>query len=693
MIARFAAAFLIAISLGAQALSPRILWEATTPATVTTFDAAAADSAGNLFVVGAEPTQLGSCIVTLKYALSGGAVLWRKTSCAVAVASGHAIAVDRADNVVITGTVGLTGGRSDVKTIKYSGSDGSILWEKAFDLGAGTDFAETGIRAVFDSANNVIIGATGGAASSVLLKYIGTDGSLVWQSPASLLARIAVDSDGNIFTAGRFNTASGLDWALTKHSGAAGGVLWRKTLGLAGASAANYLALESDGSVIATGTVVASGQNDMRTIKYAGADGAVLWDRAFATSGADIGWAVAVDGRGGVIVTGESNGDFKTIKYRSADGVATWQASYADPRGLGDAAYSVAADASGDVYVLGTTGTTATPSGDTDIRVIKYAASDGAQLWSSAYASQVEGFGQDVSSALAVTAAGIYATGWTYTGNAYFVHVSKFGFDSAPGLSLQGLWWKAPAGSESGWGLNVEHQNDTLFATWFTYDDDGMPLWLVMSSGQHVANNHYLGDLYRTTGPVFSSATFDPAQVNVTPVGRAFLDFTDANNGQFGYIVGSVFQSKSITRQNIAAPVPECVVGATPGPTASYQGLWWASPAGSQSGWGLNVTHQGDILFITWFTYGPGGKGMWYVGSEIRKSGTGQYSGALYRTTGPSYRASPWNPAQVAVVPVGSATLSFSDANNGTFAYVVDGVSGSKPITRQVFATPTTVCR
>src|SRR5262249_40371998 len=29
----------------------------------------------------------------------------------------------------------------------------------------------------------------------------------------------------------------------------------------------------------------------------------------------------------------------------------------------------------------------------------------------------------------------------------------------------------------------------------------------------------------------------------------------------------------------------------------NYQGLWWAAPAGSQSGWGLNLAHQGDVIF------------------------------------------------------------------------------------------------
>ena len=31
-------------------------------------------------------------------------------------------------------------------------------------------------------------------------------------------------------------------------------------------------------------------------------------------------------------------------------------------------------------------------------------------------------------------------------------------------VSYQGIWWNAPANSESGWGLNIAHQADTLFA-------------------------------------------------------------------------------------------------------------------------------------------------------------------------------------------------------------------------------------
>jgi hypothetical protein len=262
-----------------------------------------------------------------------------------------------------------------------------------------------------------------------------------------------------------------------------------------------------------------------------------------------------------------------------------------------------------------------------------------------------------------------------------------------PALNFQALWWNAPANSESGWGVNIAHQGDILFATWFTYDTDGSGMWLVMSDGRLAGNNTYSGALYRTTGPAFSSATFNPSQVAATPVGSATFTFSDADNGSFLYTVNGITQTKPIVWQAYASPVPTCAADASGAGSTNFQDLWWRSPANSESGWGLNITHQGDILFATWFTYGADGRGMWLVMSDGRRTAGNTYSGALYRTRGPAFNASPWDPDQVIVTEAGSATLSFSDANNGTFAYTVDGVSQSKPITRQVFANPVTVCR
>ena len=70
------------------------------------------------------------------------------------------------------------------------------------------------------------------------------------------------------------------------------------------------------------------------------------------------------------------------------------------------------------------------------------------------------------------------------------------------GIRAHALWW-VPEGAESGWGLNIAHHGfaGTLFATWFTYDADGQPTWLVMSEGRDTGKNSYGGTLYRTTGP------------------------------------------------------------------------------------------------------------------------------------------------------------------------------------------------
>jgi hypothetical protein len=256
--------------------------------------------------------------------------------------------------------------------------------------------------------------------------------------------------------------------------------------------------------------------------------------------------------------------------------------------------------------------------------------------------------------------------------------------------NYQGLWWRAPAGQENGWGVNVTHQGEILFATWFTYDTDGTGMWLVMPTSTRTAEGTYTGELYRTTGPAFSVSPW-AGTVAATPVGTATFTFTDSNNGTFAYAVSGTSQSKPITKQAFSI-VPSCVAGVPHAAAPNYQALWWASPPGSESGWGVNIAHQGDILFATWFTYDMDGTGMWLVAPDARRTTGNTYAGALYRTTGPAFSLSPWT-GDVVATEVGTATFTFAGPDSGTFAYTLDGVSQAKAIARQSFATPDTVCR
>ena len=136
-------------------------------------------------------------------------------------------------------------------------------------------------------------------------------------------------------------------------------------------------------------------------------------------------------------------------------------------------------------------------------------------------------------------------------------------------------------------------------------------------------------------------------------------------------------QSFSASGSGLAPPTP-------PPAVISYQGLWYNAPAESESGWGINFAHQGDVIFATWFTYDLTGK-AWWLSMTANKTAEGVYTGTLLETHGPRFNAVPFLPSGVSANTVGSATLTFSDANNGTFAYTVSGISQTKSITRIPF--------
>lgn len=255
-----------------------------------------------------------------------------------------------------------------------------------------------------------------------------------------------------------------------------------------------------------------------------------------------------------------------------------------------------------------------------------------------------------------------------------------------------GLWWNAPAGSESGWGMNFAQQGSIIFATWFTYDLSGKGWWLSMTAPA-TGPNTFAGTLYQTSGSAFDAVPFDPSLVVRTAVGTATLSFTDANNGTFAYTVNGISQAKAITRE-VFGMLPNCTFGVETDLTqaSNYQDLWWASPAGVESGWGINLTQQGDTIVGTWFTYDDDHSPLWLL-VAAPKVAQGAFAGTLYRTTGPAFNAVPFNPATAVATPVGTAMFTFSDGNNGVFAYTVNGVTQSKAITREVFQSPGTVCQ
>jgi hypothetical protein len=240
-----------------------------------------------------------------------------------------------------------------------------------------------------------------------------------------------------------------------------------------------------------------------------------------------------------------------------------------------------------------------------------------------------------------------------------------------------------------------------MFASWFTYDLTGKGTWLVMTASKTSANS-FAGQLLQGMGPAFDAVPFpplgSPGGATISGLGgTATITFTDESHATFAYTLAGIAQTKAITRE-LFGPQPFCVFGGQPDLTlaTNYTDLWWASPAGSEAGWGINLTHQGNIIFATWFTFDHDHTPLWMV-VQATQSAPGVYSGPqVYRLSGPAFNAVPFpaigSPGGPVGVVVGSAMLSFANGNVATFSYTVDGETQSKTITREVFASPGTTC-
>lgn len=129
-----------------------------------------------------------------------------------------------------------------------------------------------------------------------------------------------------------------------------------------------------------------------------------------------------------------------------------------------------------------------------------------------------------------------------------------------------------------------------------------------------------------------------------------------------------------------------CALAFTPAASANnYQDLWWSGPA--ESGWGINVAQQGDVMFATWFIYAEGNQPTWVFLSRAERAGASgnTFTGDIFRAVGTPFAVVPFVPLRAEdVTKVGTASLVFSDARTGILAYTINDTQVVKQITRQV---------
>jgi hypothetical protein len=142
-----------------------------------------------------------------------------------------------------------------------------------------------------------------------------------------------------------------------------------------------------------------------------------------------------------------------------------------------------------------------------------------------------------------------------FTGNGINSFWGRVAGSLANPPKMEGTGWRSGmwfVPSESGWGLNVIEQGDTIFATLFVYDANGKPHWYV---GSQLAQSGSTSDgtavntgaLYEATGPYFGASSFDPSGVDRRQVGTMSFHLTSPGNAVLSYAIDGVPVTKNVT--------------------------------------------------------------------------------------------------------------------------------------------------
>jgi hypothetical protein len=406
---------------------------------------------------------------------------------------GNAIAVDGAGNVYTTGffretvdfdpgpgTFNLTSaGNNDVFITKLDPM-GNLLWAKRFG-GAGND---VGFDIFVDNAGNVY--TTGSFRGNVdfdpgpntfflfsdgeddiFVSKLNTNGDFLWARRVGgtgddLGRAIVADNMGNVFVAGQFRntvdfdpgpnafnlSSSGAEDAFILKLNAIGDFEWARKLGSNSNDFCRGIALDALNNVHVIGSfrntvtltpnpttvsLTSNGNSDIFVLKF-NTNGNLIWAESFGGTGNDFGHAIAIDGAGNILTTGNFQltadfnpkaGTFSLTSAGAADvfvsklsgtGDLIWAKRFGGP--VNDFGYGIGVDAVGNVYTTGAFQSTAnfqtgagffnlTSGGWNDVYVSKLD-SNGDFSWAQQFGGTADnlGYGIDVSGS-----GNVYTTG------------------------------------------------------------------------------------------------------------------------------------------------------------------------------------------------------------------------------------------------------------------------------------------
>jgi hypothetical protein len=263
----------------------------------------AVDSNGNVVLVGYLQESSGG--QTVKKVDSLGATVWT-TKIVNVVGQGEQknasltrAAFDSQGNAIVSGSAAFWDLGYESYVTKLGSSDGARAWEWHGGY-TGSSSGGNGGGVAVDGADNVVTSATlfetyphlGGTGADLLVAKInGATGAELWRNAydgpstypstkSEIAGNVALSPNGDVVVIGSSKSASDIfDIATRKLNGTTGAEQWTKRYVGVSDCFGWGIATTATGDVLALGygAIAGQGQN-ARLIKYAGADGAIVWE-------------------------------------------------------------------------------------------------------------------------------------------------------------------------------------------------------------------------------------------------------------------------------------------------------------------------------------------------------------------------------------------------------------------------------
>jgi len=457
-------------------------------------------------------------------------------------------------------------------------------WVRRYN-GPGNGYDE-GISLAVDGQGNVYVTGysfgSGTESDYATIKY-NSDGVEQWvqryDGPGNNIdytSSLAVDGQGNVYVTGySYGSGTSFDYATIKYN-SAGVEQWvQRYNGTAnGDDWASSLAVDGQGNVYVTGGGrFGSGANsDYATIKY-NSSGVQEWVQIYDGNGpassADAAFDLAVDGQGNVYVTGESygsgtSGDYATIKYNSA-GVEQWVQRYDGPANSNEQAYSLAVDIQGNVYVTGMSYGGGSGGGGTenDFCTIKYN-TDGVEQWVQRYNGP--GNACDIGFSIAIDGQGnVYVTGESWSGTSDDYATIKY---NSAGVE-QWVQRYRQGSDDYGRSVAVDGQGNAYVTGWswkghsddyatIKYNSAGVEEWVQRYDGPGNGDDHAWPLAVDGEGNVYVSGySYDSDTTSDDYATIKYVQFLCGNVNKDGVVdVGDVVYLINYLFKNGPAPVP-----------------------------------------------------------------------------------------------------------------------------------------